>query len=374
MTTFSASVLRTPLIEDESIHHRVVRAAGVVYGAMAAVVFALSFWGLNALAVKDFSPIGWLLLAMGLLICVPIGLFVGWLAARTRWSALSIFLWIVGCMAFAWIGGHLPYEGLSLLARLGDPYPAAREMYPFTISAGGFTGISMLVGAGAGLFVGMLSLFATERAWEASTAKHRLGVKSILLLLTSAPPLIVFGLLADYQINSSLRDSLLEVDHVIQVATDPATDLIQARLPYMQSFRSQLSTQRTLLWNSNSPELISFVIDAQFDTGLLIRCPFSFGAVFLCNNLGRDTHAWMTQLMTTGHTTCVGCSVQVERETRRWLAQVLPSMGTLREVTLLKHLGGWLYQRALFDSGRMIDCRFSGDRPITVDLCIEAKN
>lgn len=374
MTTFSTSVLRTPLIEDESIHQRVVCVAGTVYGVIAALVFGLTFWGPNALMLDDASaPVGWQMLALGLIACVPIGLLIGWLAARSRWSAISIVLWIIAGALFAWIGGRLPYDGLSLLARFNDPYPSDQMMYPFTVPAAGFTGISMVVGAGAGLFVGMLSLVATDRAWEASTDRHRLSVKSILLLLISAPPLIAFGLLADFQINAPLRDSALEVNRVIRIATEPATDLAQARLTFMQSFRAQLVPGHTLLWNSNSPELIRFIIDAQFDSGLLLRCPFSFGSVSLCSNVGRDIHDWMTQLMTTGHTTCASCSVQVDRETRRWLTQVLPSMGTLREVKLLKHLGGWLYQRATFDSERSIDCRFSGDRPIKVDLCVEAR-
>jgi len=29
--------------------------------------------------------------------------------------------------------------------------------------------------------------------------------------------------------------------------------------------------------------------------------------------------------------------------------------------------------RATFDSGQKIDCRFSHDRPVVVDLCLEAK-
>jgi hypothetical protein len=40
---------------------------------------------------------------------------------------------------------------------------------------------------------------------------------------------------------------------------------------------------------------------------------------------------------------------------------------------MLQHQGGWIYERATFDDGRKIDCRFSGANPITVDLCIEVK-
>jgi hypothetical protein len=80
----------------------------------------------------------------------------------------------------------------------------------------------------------------------------------------------------------------------------------------------------------------------------------------------------MEQLLTTGHVACSGCAIQVDRAVRRWLTAVLPAMGALREVTWLQHQGGWLYQRATFDTGRAIDCRFRGSKPTVVDLCVEA--
>ena len=43
------------------------------------------------------------------------------------------------------------------------------------------------------------------------------------------------------------------------------------------------------------------------------------------------------------------------------------------QVEFEKHHEGWIYLRATFDSERKIDCRFSGDRPISVDLCVEVR-
>jgi hypothetical protein len=271
-----------------------------------------------------------------------------------------------------WLAGRLPYEGLSFLARLNDPYPPPYPMYPAGVTEAGLAALSGIIGAGAGLMVGLISPTALSRAWDYSTKRHRLGVRSILALLLCAPPLIVAGLMIDFQVNASLREAFAAVDQTIKTAADPAADLVKARLPYMQPFRDQLSFSYTLRWAQSSTEQTTFTIDAQFDTGLLIRCSYNFGNVSNCSNLGRNTRAWMSQLMTAGHMTCVGCDAQVARGTRRWLAAALPTMGNLRGVELLAHRGGWLYQRATFENGRRIDCRFSGNRPIRVDLCIEA--
>lgn len=373
MTRSSNASLAAPLIENEHNHRHFIRVAGAAYGAVAGLVFALAVWGQDVAALRDASSaLGWQHLVLGLIVFLPLGALIGWLSASARWSAFTLGWWIVGVALMAWLAGRLPYEGQSFLARLSDPYPPAYPMYPISIPAAGYAAFSAIIGALSGLFVGLLSLAALDKAWDFSTKRHRLGVRSGLALFLCAPPLIIAGLMADFQINSSLRAAFVDVDRVIAIASDPATDLTRARLPYMQSFRAQLSSNYTLRWVQSSTEQTTFVIDAQFDTGLLLRCTFGFGSVFSCSNLGQNSHEWMSQLMTVGHTTCAGCDVQVDRDTRRWLAATLPSMGPLREVTLLSHQGGWLYQRATFENGRMIDCRFSGNRPITVDLCLTA--
>lgn len=373
MPKASSAVFTTPLIENEFSHRHFTRMAGAAYGAVAALVLALAIWGQNVAVLRDAaSTLGWQQLALNLIVCVPLGTLIGWLSASARWSAFTLGWWIVGVAVMAWLAGHIPYEGLSLLARLTDPYPPPYPMYPISVPAAGYATFSAIIGAGAGLFVGLLSLAALDKAWDYSTKRHRLGVRSVLMLFLCAPPLIIAGLMADFQINSSLRTAFVEVDQVIATAADPATDLARARLPFMQSFRNQLSSNYTLHWVQSSAEQTTFVLDAQFDTGLLIRCSFGFGTVMGCSNLGQNTHDWMSQLMAVGHTTCAGCDVQVERNTRIWLAASLPSMGQVREVNLLSHQGGWLYQRATFEDGRAIDCRFSGQRPVTVDLCVEA--
>lgn len=373
MPKASSIVLTTPLLENENSHRHFTRTAGAVYGAVAALVFAVAIWWQNvAMLPNAVSTLGWQQLALNLGVCLPLGSLIGWLSASARWSAFTIGWWIVGVALLAWLAGRIPYEGLSLLARLTDPYPPPQPMYPISVPAAGYATFSAIIGAGAGLFVGLLSLAALDKAWDYSTKQHRLGVRSVLMLFLCAPPLIIAGLMADFQINSSLRAALVEVDQVIATAANPATDLARARLPFMQSFRNQLSPNYTLHWVQSSAEQTTFVLDAQFDTGLLVRCSYGFGSVMSCSNLGQNTHDWMSQLMATGHTTCAGCDVQVARETRVWLAATLPSLGQLREVKLLSHQGGWLYQRATFENGRQIDCRFSGQRPITVDLCLTA--
>ena len=369
---YTAAVLKTPLLESENARKQFLGRAGAAYGVVVALGFALSFWLPDALILRQAAAADWWYkLALGLLASVPFCALIGWLAARARWSAISIGFWIVGGIGLAWLGGRVAFDGVSLIARLSDPYPSAQVMYPFTPSAQAYTGISMTIGAGAGLLVGLLSLMATDRAWERSTSDNRLSARSVLILLVGLPPVLLMGVLADFQIQSSLRAPLESVGTVIAAGVDRAVDLRQARLVYLEPYRDQMSSNYVSRLSSLSPELDTGSVDVTFDTGLMVRCQFGYGAVFLCARLDADLVEWLTQLLTAGHLTCNGCAMRVERDVRRWLNAVLPSMGALRDVRPLNHLGGWFYLRGTFDSGRAIDCRLQGNRPIVVNLCVE---
>ena len=368
----TASIVATPIIDNAAIHKRFVRKAGIAYGLVFALGFAACFWLPDALALQQASAqLAWAKLLLGLIICLPLGMLIGWLAASARWSGISILLWTAGGITTAWVAGHIPYEGLSWFASLTDPYPASHVMYPMSLPAAGATGISMVIGAGTGLLIGILSLIATEQAWSQSTQKHHFSAKSILALCICLPFVLGFSLFTDYQINSALRESFVSVSQSIRIALDPNRDLDAARLFFLKPYRDRMTPNFTLEWVKSAADVDD--IDVQFDNGLLVRCRYSFGFTSLCTEFGPELDDWMTQLMNVGHLTCTGCSAQADRATRRWLAASLPSMGNLRDVKFLQHQGGGLYERATFDSGRRIDCRFSSNSPALIDLCLEAK-
>jgi len=366
--------LQTPLIEDPRIHQRFIHQAGTAYGTLVALGFVTFFWLPDAAALQQAHAYWWWgKIVVGLLVTLPVGALIGRLAASMRWSGLSVLMWILGGMALAWIGGHMPFEGLSWLARLTDPYSSDRVMYPFTPSAAAYTGIGMVVGVGAGLVLGLLGLFVTERAWEYSTRNYRFSLKSILVLCLSFPVMLMFSLLVDYQINSPAREALTQVASMIETVRNPTTDLLRSPLKPMLIYRDRLSPNYTVHLNAMDSELTSSAVDVQFDNGVLLRCPYSYGTVTRCDDLSQKLTAAMKDLASVGHLTCATCGVQAEDDVRSWLGSNLPALGNVQQVELTQHHEGWIYLRATFDSGRQIDCRFSGDRPISVDLCVEVK-
>jgi hypothetical protein len=363
-----------PFINDPAIHRRFTRKAGALYGGIVALSFALIFWLPDALVLREAHFQGWWLkLVLGLLLTIPVSVVIGWLAVSTRWAGLSVLLWIVGGSLLAWIGGHIQFDAYSWLARLTDLYPSEQAMYPFSLAAAGFTGISMIVGAGVGLLIGVIGLIAVERAWEASTSRYGFSFKSIAMLWLCLPALLVLGLVADSQINTSTRGAITSVQQLIETVRDPQADLVRAKLGPMERHRARMSPNYIVYWNTISDELTRLSIDVQFDSGLVLRCPALLDYAYLCSDLGAKLDEAMTQLVTAEDWTCDNCGVQVAEPVRQWLKTERPTWGKLESVALLKHHGGWVYMRATFDGGLQIDCRFSGDLPITVDFCTKAR-
>jgi hypothetical protein len=370
----STEIFAIPLITDPAIHRRFIRKAGALYGAIVALGFALFFWLPDALILREAHyQDWWVKLALGLLVTLPVSAVIGWLAAAMRWSGLNLLIWMAGGGLLAWIGGHIQFDGVSWLARLTDIYPSERVMYPFSEPAAAFTGISMVVGAGVGLVVGVIGLVAVERAWDASTSRYGFSIKSIVMLGLCLPALLLLGLLADFQINSSTRNAITEVQRIIEMVRDPNADLVRARLAPMTRYLDRMSPNYILYWNTINDDLTRHSIDAQFESGLILRCPVMLGNASLCTDLSAKLKEWMTQLVTVVDWACTDCSLRIDESVRQWLSATVPTLGKLESVTMLNHHGGWVYLRATFDSGRQIDCRFSGDQPITVDLCTTAK-
>ncbi|HSD85570.1 MAG TPA: hypothetical protein VLG46_17040, partial [Anaerolineae bacterium] len=197
-----ADTMATRLIDSSAAHQRFIRKAGILYGVNVALGFTLFFWLPDALALRELHYAGWWMkLVLGLALVTPLSAALGWLAASLRWAGLSVLAWMAGGGMLAWIGGHVQFEGMSWLMRLTDIYPSEQVMYPFTLAATAYTGLSAFVGVGVGLFIGTFGLLVLERAWEASTQRHGFSFKSLVILGACLPALLGLGLIADFQIN-----------------------------------------------------------------------------------------------------------------------------------------------------------------------------
>jgi hypothetical protein len=379
---------------DATTQARFFQSAGLIYGLIFGMGFAAVFWLPDMFQLLQASVyLAWAKLPIGLITCLPLGMFAGWLAARSGRAWVGTLIWVIAGAGIMWIAGHIPYDGVSFIASLGDSYPISRIMYPFSSQAAALTSVGMAVGILCGFFTGLIQAIVIERAWDRSSSANRLSRRSLLVLSWGLIPAILLGFYADYATQAPIRRPLVDVAWAIDMARDPAYDLAKSQLNFLAPYRSQLTPAYTIYWNTTSESVVDTesaeqylstdVVDVVFDSGLILRCnylagggnnsPYLHGGVSNCSSLSVQLRDWLTQIMTAGQVACSDCGIRIDSDVQHWLKENLSTLGVLHEVNLLQHRGGWIYERAMFDTGRKIDCRFVGDTPVVVNSCEEAK-
>ena len=270
-----------PLL-DPAVHIRFLRRAGAIYGLIFGFGFAVLLWMPDAIQLQQASAyFAWAKFPIGLIICPSIGLATGSLAARARSALVSVLVWVAGGAAIAWVTGHVPYEGVNLIAGLSG---ASEAIHPYYLFAVGLTGISVTIGVLMGLFTGVVQLILVERAWDASTRSNRVGGRSVLALCWCLPLAGVFAFAADSVINAPIRNPVVDVAWAIDQARQPVIDrqaLQAGGISFLYPYRNQLTASYTLYWNGTqsdsdqaSTELTDSV-EAVFDSGLRLRCQYA---------------------------------------------------------------------------------------------------
>lgn len=134
------------------------------------MAFGLTSWGIDALALRDASvDLPWAKLAIGLTFSLVIGGLAGWLTALIDHAAVGTLFWGIAGIAYAWLVGHLPFEGLSALLRFTEPHLGNIAAYPFVESARVRTILLMIIVGGLCALGGSLELVLLDQSSDAST-------------------------------------------------------------------------------------------------------------------------------------------------------------------------------------------------------------
>ena len=84
---------------------------GIWYGAIVGLAFSLFTWGIDAYQLNQMNGLyPWLKFLVGMLPCMSVGGFAGWLSARIGKPALALLVWWVAASVFAWLPVSLPLQ------------------------------------------------------------------------------------------------------------------------------------------------------------------------------------------------------------------------------------------------------------------------
>ena len=189
---------------------------GALYGAVGGLIFAVLAWGFDAISLAQSHvvlPFGKFL--PGLIVCVLLCSFVGWLSARIDKAAIAFLLWISISVLLVIIILWLPLPWMHWLTRFAYPAYASYLEYPALVGISQFIilgsiGLAILAGI-AGLTENLLIDSAMEKQGNG-------GVVGMIFLV--AMLLGIGGFLMDNLLNPNFRDSAESMNALIQFAVD----------------------------------------------------------------------------------------------------------------------------------------------------------
>lgn len=95
---------------------------GMWFGVVIGLTFSIFAWGVDAYKLTQINGLHpWLKFLVGVLPCMIIGGFTGWLSARIGKPLLALLFWAIAASVFAWLAVSLPLQITPRILNLIEP-------------------------------------------------------------------------------------------------------------------------------------------------------------------------------------------------------------------------------------------------------------
>ncbi|MBN2393394.1 MAG: hypothetical protein JXR84_21865 [Anaerolineae bacterium] len=369
-------------IPQQKIARTVLLRAGVGYGMLFGLGFALFVWGYDALALSQSSAdMAWAKFLIGLPCLLIVGGIAGMIGAWTPSTLITTGVWAITMAGIGWLAGHVPFTGASWLAGVIEPRLSGLALWPYTNGNALRTLLVMIAYTVYGFGVGYMETLAIEWAWDRATPEGRMkaGAWSVLLVawLVALPPTLILNYLVMTPVRSpqvrvaNLVETYLEGGEAAVSATGQNT--IEARrngprfTPNYTTYFSGFDTSTDTLYAGYS--------DVVFDTGFALRCIVMGDRITFCDDLSGKLDlriGQMVQAAKTGERPWLEGRMKtfnVTEDVVAWLQTHQEQLSDTYNFMITAQKGNWMFVTAQFNTGAKMECRFHGNAVVTVDQC-----
>lgn len=185
---------------------------GIIIGMLAGLTFGLTAWLRDALALNAanvFFP--WIKLASGIIPCILLGSFTGWLTARVDRLVITLIGWGLTGVCFAWWASNIPFGIQTFVLKMISPQLYAQVNYPFIEKMQWRGGMLVVIALIVALITAIFQGFIIEGIYNAIS-----GFSKVAPALLWVASFAISGYLADNLIYSQLRAPVIAMNGVIQ--------------------------------------------------------------------------------------------------------------------------------------------------------------
>lgn len=262
---------------------------GLLYGLFCGVAFVIFAWGIDAfLLFQAHATHSFLKFIVGLMICVPVSMWVGQMTMKQGSHLLSLVLWVMMGVVFSWLVIWLPMDGTKAIMGEINPglanllqYGKVSDLWQYRI----FVSILILPAA---IISGLLEINLVEQALLNPYAS---GIVTMALV-----GVVLFGIAGsgcDHLINNNFREPILVVDDLLDFARQNLGEEVPpevARKKHLSSVRQIgdiLNHPHRLTLGGYDQFLGQMEVLVRFDQ-VLVQCTTIYGQPANCVRLTGD--------------------------------------------------------------------------------------
>jgi hypothetical protein len=260
---------------------------GLWFGAALGLTFSIFAWGIDAYLlsrINGFSP--WLKFLGGVIPCMVIGGFTGWLSARLGKPLFAMLLWGVAASVFAWLTVSLPLQITPRVLGLVDPQIQPLLHYTFYEGFSSRFGIAYVWLAIFISLAGLLQIPLSDTAVFSTSAFGKISPILVILVLMG-----ICGSIIDGLNNELLRAPIDTVNTTIQYVIDHQGEKIdpaESRRRHLGALRTVnhlVTPERKFIVSGYDQFLGQVQVLARFEKGW-VECELILNQLVACQQVG----------------------------------------------------------------------------------------
>lgn len=215
---------------------------GVWFGIVLGLTFSLFTWGIDAYRLAQVNALApWLKFLVGVIPCMVVGGFTGWLAMRFDKPIIALFLWAAAALLFAWLAVNLPLQIMPRVLNILEPDIQNLLHYTYYPEFSARLGVAYFW---LGLFVmlaGLMQIPLSDSAVFSTSLFGKISPMLVVLIL-----MMIAGTTMDNLNNEILRSPVDTVNSAVQYSLDHQGQKIDP-LTYRQMHLASLRTIENLI-------------------------------------------------------------------------------------------------------------------------------
>jgi hypothetical protein len=266
---------------------RIKHMYGIWFGAILGLTFSIFTWGIDAFLLSRMHGLyPWLKFLGGVIPCMLIGGFTGWLSARWDKPFFALLLWAAAASVFAWLTVSLPLQITPRILSLADP--GIKDLLHYTYYEEFSTRFGVAY-AWIAIFVSLAGLLQIPLSDSAVFSTSFFG--KISPMLFTMVLMVICGTIVDGLNNEKLRSPIDAVNLTTEFMLDHRGEEIdpavarRMHLGALRAVESLVTPERKFIISGYDQYLEQVQVLARFDQAW-VECDLVVNQLIRCEPVG----------------------------------------------------------------------------------------